>query len=119
MANGQRGEVVIEADGQRYTLAVDINSLCELETETGQVYQSVAAKAEAGSFVALRSLIWATTRRHHPALTMADVGRLITAVGVDVIQAKFMEMASSMSPAPEDAKALKLKRPRKAQAANL
>ena len=108
---------MLEVDGRRYTLAVDINGMCELETETGQLFQSVAAKAEAGSFVAIRSLIWSTTRRHHPEMTPVDVGRLISAAGVDTVMAKFFEMSDSMMPTEQDAKTLKLKRPRKAQAA--
>jgi hypothetical protein len=114
MANAQKGEVILDVDGQRITLAADVNALCELETETGQVFQQVAAKADAGSFVAIRWLLWTMTRRHHPQLSLTDVGALITRIGMDRLTQAFADVSKSMVPDAKDAKDLKL-RPRKAR----
>lgn len=115
MANPQKGEVVLEIEDQRFTLALGFNDVCELEAETGMTFPQLATKASSGSFTAIRHLFWGMTRRHHREMSVTDIGDFVGRVGFDVLMQKFEAVAKSMTPDKKDAKALKL-RPRKAQA---
>jgi hypothetical protein len=103
MANTIKGEVDVEVDGVekgitfephedrlpenlrgRYTLLFSINALCELEEKMGGAVTDIASLAMGGKrFTTIRNVFWAGLRDYHPEITLQDVGRIITAIGLD------------------------------------
>jgi hypothetical protein len=115
VANRSRGELDIDLDGQTYTLVLDIEAMCQIEDAASKTMAELVEGVLRGGIRPLRLIIWGALRRHHGALSIADVGDLMSRIGLPALMAKFNELAKSMAPEEADAKALKL-RPRKAQA---
>jgi hypothetical protein len=72
MANTQMGDVPFTVGDKAYTLRLDVNALAEMEeamSTDDKVVTSfqVMARAEKGQIAALRAVMWAGLRRHHPA----------------------------------------------------
>lgn len=113
----QHGGITLEVGGQSFRLVLDINALCELEellstTERAVTFQEVLAKAATGSLRHTRALLWAALLRHHPGMTLTEVGGWIEDVGLDVLLSKFDDLAGSARPDTADAKELGVKRGR-------
>lgn len=77
MANPLVGEVVLPLGEATYTLQYDVNALCEaeeaLDASVEEILERITAKRP--RMVVLRGLLWAGLRRHHPALTVEEVGQ--------------------------------------------
>lgn len=87
MANPHRGEVGFLADGKAYTMVYTINSLCELEEETGKGVDVLAADLEAPSISLVRTLFWAGLRARHPEITVTAAGEIIDTLGFPEVSA--------------------------------
>src|SRR5215471_2988914 len=87
MANPQRGEIDLDVNGKTYTLALDLNALCELQAvlrpndpdsiELDEVMRKVGKMNP----TYLRAFLWATLRRHHRDVTLTGVSDLIVEAG--------------------------------------
>jgi hypothetical protein len=87
-----KGEVSIEADGKRYTLAFSINALCELEDKLGESVADIGSLAAKGKrFSTIRTVFWAGLHDHHPDLTLQDAGKIISAMGIEAADAAVAE----------------------------
>lgn len=74
MANPQRGEVTLVAGTQRYTLQLTTNACCELEDLRGKPWLSILTSGQRGALSAVRDILWASLRTHHPEFTRDDIG---------------------------------------------
>lgn len=87
MANKERGEWTLVAGESRYSLRLTTNACCELEEFSGRVFDEIQLRANRGSLVNLRLLLWASLREHHSELATADkdglarIGQVIDAAG--------------------------------------
>lgn len=117
MAVSERGEVALEIGGKRYTLVLDIDAICELENDTQLRLAQVMEKVDQGSFVFIRKYLLAALRRHHPTVTPKEVGKWTFAELIGSMPGLAADLNQSAVPSKEDAKALGLKRPRKARTA--
>jgi hypothetical protein len=86
MANKQVGDVPFTVGDEIYTLRLDVNALAEMEdalSTDDKVVTSfqVMARAERGQISALRAVMWAGLRRHHPKITLDEAGDLIQRMG--------------------------------------
>jgi hypothetical protein len=123
MANAEKGEVDLDVDGHVYTLVLNVNAMCELETlmsSTGQTVtcQDVLVRAvKQHSAVAFRAIFWACLREHHQAISLKQTGELMEkAGGVDGFAKKLAGLIFAVTPAKSDLDALGVKdRPQKAQ----
>lgn len=79
MANQVRGEVEFEAEGERYTLLLDFNALCELEDTVPGLMDGSAEMAKPS---AIRAVFHGALQAHHPEIDPKGAGRLIQAVGI-------------------------------------
>ena len=78
MANPARGETQIRIGRRDYTLAYDLNVLCEIEAALGDPMADVAGRLEAkrAGVRDLRALLWGGLQRHHP-MPIEQVGELL------------------------------------------
>lgn len=87
MANKERGEWTLVAGPDRYTLRLTTNACCELEEFAGRLFEEIQARANRGSLVNLRFLLWAALQEHHADLATPDkdglkrIGEIIDAGG--------------------------------------
>jgi hypothetical protein len=72
MANKERGEWILVAGDDRYTLRLTTNACCELEAFCGGFFEDIQAKANRGSFINIRLLLWAALQAHHNDLATDD-----------------------------------------------
>lgn len=79
MANAIKGEVGFKAGEQDYTLLLDFNALCELETVVPGLMDGTA---EIKSPSAVRAVFHAALFEHHPNVDVKAAGRIIQEVGV-------------------------------------
>jgi hypothetical protein len=98
MAPHQLQNVTLDVDGTTYTLSLDINAICCAEEAVNRPIHEIQAQAAAGSLRYLRLLIWAAFQAHHPALTIEDVGVLMTRAGLPNINSAFGRLAEQMTP---------------------
>jgi hypothetical protein len=118
MANGQRGEVSLTVSGRTYTLVLNTNAMAAIETHLSTPAKDVTwdefwPRVLRGSVRAICVLLWGMSRKHHPELTVDDVGELVDAVGglpglVSVVSAA----NTSATPDPEDLKATGVETPK-------
>lgn len=106
MANGEKGEVDVAVDGKTYTLRLNANALCELETllssrEERVTFQQVVSWCAAGQLLAVRALLWAALRAYHPGVTLQDAGELMTRI--DGLAPKLLEALAASMPKPNGA----------------
>lgn len=112
MGNRETGETSMEIGGRVYTLILDTNALCELEdlysTPDKEVtFAQILFRAASGSVRYTRACIWAALKRHHPEITLQEVGRLIqVAGGLSVFAEKLQALSRSATPDPADAQTL-------------
>ena len=81
MANKNRGEISIQAQGETVTLCIDFNALCALE-EQGLDIEALAAEMSLGKMIPMRKLLWAAMLRHRPDATEADAAAVASDVGL-------------------------------------
>lgn len=95
MANKERGEVTVEANGKTYTLRFSIDAMCQMEEATGKgviaITQEFADPAKIRMATA-RAALWAALHEQHPELTLMQVGELIPEFGgLQVVLQKISE----------------------------
>lgn len=82
MANRQKGEGAITVEGRVYTLAFDVNAMCEVEfildKPTDLILKSLVASP---ALHVVRALLWGGLRRHHEGLDLKQCGEIIEAMG--------------------------------------
>jgi len=86
VANPQRGEVALEVGGRTFTLALDLNAMCELEDllstpDKPVSFQDVARGLMATRMIYIRAFFWACLRRHHKDVTLQGVSDLMSEAG--------------------------------------
>lgn len=87
MANKERGEWSLVAGESRYILRLTTNACCELEEFSGRLFDEIQMRANRGSLVNLRLLLWAALQEHHTELATPDkaglqrIGAIIDAAG--------------------------------------
>ncbi len=112
MANRHKGEVNLVVDGRTYTLVLDIDAMCALEehfsTPTHDAtWDDIAVKVNKGSVRVVRALVWAMLQRHHPEMSVADAGHMMSDAGGLVGLSNVLKVAmESVTPDAEDMKAL-------------
>lgn len=78
MANKKRGETDIEFEGERLTLKLTTNSICDLEEATGLGVIKVMAKLQSGVEMQVRDIriiLWALMLDAKPDATLEEAGR--------------------------------------------
>jgi hypothetical protein len=119
MANQERGEVSVEANGRLYTLRPSLNAFCAVEDLTGHSFEEISAQAERGRPKELRALLWAFLQDCHgdEIQTLEDAGRwVMNAGGIAGLTAKFQQL-TRLNAGPEEARPAKPNgRPSRAQA---
>jgi len=118
-------ETTLTVEGQVYRLVLDINAQILVEeqasTPTKEVsFQSVAEAAMKGRQTASRLLFWGSLQRHHPTITLAQAGDLMSSVDLGAAAA-MREAMKETAPDLDDVKELGVKpskRPRMAQPPN-
>ncbi|TDX19624.1 GTA-gp10 family protein [Rhodovulum visakhapatnamense] len=84
MANPMKGEVDIEACGERLRLILSFNAIAELEDEAGQTLAEVMTSLKAGSVRTMRLILWAAMRDHRPATTLRQAGAVAEELGPEL-----------------------------------
>lgn len=124
MANREKGEVDLEIGGRVYTMVLNVNAMCELETLMSTSVRTVTCEevlvraVKQHSAVAFRAMFWACLREYHKEVTLEQAGRLMEdAGGVEGFAKKYADLVFAVTPAKSDLDALGLKtdRPQKAQ----
>lgn len=112
-ANLQRGEVSITIDKQAYTLVLDMDAMCALEAHFQQAlgkeifFPEIIEKAEKGSMVHLRGLLWCCLLRHQPKIQIGDINALVMhAGGLAPFTVTLMQLVKASEPDPKDVAAL-------------
>lgn len=125
MANREKGEIGIEIGGRIYTLVIGVNEMVALEEHFSRngkdvVFGDILKRVNAGSMKHQRAFIWASLLRHHPDLTVEQVGDLIEAAGgILAFASQLMQLTGATMPDEKDVEALggaKTGRPQRAQA---
>ena len=86
MANKQKGEFILKAGKQRYTLRLTTNAVCELEdfagaqtkAGVGRTWDQVLQGIDKGSLKDVRLFFWVALREFHPDVASDDIGSLKT-----------------------------------------
>lgn len=83
MNNKNRGEKTVDFKGEKITLRLPINSICELEDKTGQAIGDFAKKLEGASprMTDLRLFAWAMMIDDRPDSTVQEAGDLVQTLG--------------------------------------
>ncbi len=78
MANEERGEVDLVSGEDRFTLALSMNAICEMQTRTGKTYGELL-RAMPLDFAAFRDMVFMALRRHHAKQfpNLSSVGEFI------------------------------------------
>lgn len=82
MANEERGEVALVGESGEYTLALGMNAICELQTQTGKTYGEIL-RSISSDMAVFRTTVFQALRRHHAKQfpNVSSVGDLIDALG--------------------------------------
>jgi hypothetical protein len=86
LANRERGEASIVIEGVSYTLSIDTNALCEIETLFSSdgpdvLFHDVLRRAASGRLAPCRGVLWGLLRRYHPDVSLLDAGCLLGVIG--------------------------------------
>lgn len=81
MANGLKGEVAFKACDEDWTLVLDFNALCAMETELG-IDAGAMGERLSGSPATIRSVFRIGLAAKHGEMTDLEAGRLIGDMGV-------------------------------------
>jgi hypothetical protein len=103
MTRRGEGEATFEADGKTWTLRFDFNAMVDFEEATGGKIFDMLASMESGtaSPAALRALIWAMLRDHHPDITLHEAGKIAKA-GLRAMNAAALSGLPNSDPAGEN-----------------
>jgi hypothetical protein len=81
-ANAQKGEASISVGQRDYTLAFNINAMCEVEyilnLSTDQILRALASSPPLN---VVRALLWGGLRQHHADVDLIGAGNLIEEMG--------------------------------------
>lgn len=92
------------SDGAEYSLVLNMNALVRLE-EYYVTADDALRDVDAGKITAFRCLLWAMMCKHHPELTIEDVGELLDAHEmVNMVEAIQATVTNDM-PEPEESDA--------------
>lgn len=123
MANPKNGELALTVNGKTYTLVLNTAAMASLEEHYSTPNHEASwdecwARVMKGNVRAVRALIWAMLRTHHPDITLEQAGVVIDGAGGFIGMTNLLKGASeSATPDPNDLKALGVKEnPRTAQA---
>ncbi len=86
MANREKGEVDLVIAGETYRLCLDTNAMAHVENlfstpEKDVSFFQVFSKLGTGSIRHMRGILWGALQKHHPNLSVNDVGDLIQKAG--------------------------------------
>ena len=76
MANPARGESRIRIGARDFTIAYDLNALCEVELLLDTPLTAIVERLVQPRMRDLRALLWAGLQRRHP-MTVSDAGDLL------------------------------------------
>lgn len=108
--NREKGDVPLVVGDVTYILRGGTEAMVALEdlfsTPQHEVtFFDVVERVKRGSVRYIRATVWAMLQHHHPSLTLADVGRLIDAVGLESVNAQLSAVTASATPDPRDMEA--------------
>lgn len=82
MANKEKGEIDWQIGGRSLILCLPTNSIVEVEDLLGRDIVTIVSELDGSPrFGTIRALLWGALRRHHPALSLIDVGDLLDEIG--------------------------------------
>lgn len=81
MANPVRGEVDLPIGETTYRLKISRNAIASAEGVLGLPWSEIISAR--GSVAVARGLVWAALQRHHPKVTLLDVGDLLDELNDD------------------------------------
>lgn len=100
--NPVKGEAVLQAGDTSYTLALDINALCEAEDALGMDIDLLLTKYASGTSVKLvRGLVWAGLQAHHPC-TMQEAGAIVSTAGFLAAKTALEKALTLAMPVPDE-----------------
>lgn len=112
MANPMKGEATLKAGGREFTLAFNINALCEVEylldRSTEQILRALVLDPP---LHVVRALLWGGLRQHHPDLDLKAVGEIMEDLGGT--EGALDAMGDALTAAFPEAKGGEPDRPRK------
>jgi hypothetical protein len=102
-ANILRGQAEFEADGKRYTLTYDVNSLILAEEAASMDIDKILVALQRGnSLKVLRAMIWAGLQASHEDCHLIEAGEIIQAATASVAkEAMLMAIAGAFPPPAE------------------
>ncbi len=113
--NPIKGEVELAlADGRKFTLVNDFQSRVAAEDAYGKPYRLVLQDAGEERLGAIRALFYGMLSRHHPKITLEEVGELIDTSGDEIMDAANRAMGAA-APEIEDTEDKEEKNPPKRQ----
>lgn len=83
--NPHRGEVALVNGATTYTLRFSVNAIIEMEDELGEGVNAIAEQISDAKRVrmkTIRALLWAGLRDHHPEVTQAQAGEILSDIGM-------------------------------------
>lgn len=95
MANPVKGDVSWQVGDEEYTLVLDFNALCELETLTDEPSALTFQKVERGFASAVGLVVWAALQRHHAGIKVPEVRDLISEAGMESIQSTLVRLVAA------------------------
>lgn len=107
MANALKGHVPLKAGKKSYTLVLDINALCMVESTLGPGGKigTILDELDHGlSISSLRLMIWAGLQRNHPC-SLEEAGDIIAAATVPAASSAMIAAIAAAFPAVEDSQA--------------
>lgn len=103
MANkfkGERDFTVGEGEEQRtYHMVLDANAFCEIEEVLGlNLPELVDALQRRPSLRLFRAILYGALHEHHPELTLADCGNLLSEMGLERVTQEVSELTQNVMP---------------------
>lgn len=98
MANPHMGEVSLKAGDATYTLVLTINSICDVEEETGR-----NLLGDLSRLATLRLMLYAALKEKHPAITIAEAGNIIAAATAGKVMEAVSKALTLATAKPKDA----------------
>jgi len=75
-----KGDPALSIDDREYTLVIDTEALCQMESTTGKsVAEFIGAKS---SVTVLRAMLWCALQAKHPEIDLTAAGDLIPRLGI-------------------------------------
>lgn len=88
MKNPLKGEAELRLeDGRSFTLVIDFDGLIEAEQTYGKPMVHLLGDAQQGFLGAQRAILYGGLRRHHPEVTLSEVGNILLAAKGNAVQA--------------------------------